>query len=167
MIHILSSYVLNIAYGDFNRYKLLRLSFQKIYVRTMSISEYLHENAAESRHKESVGFSLVILGMVLIVGGLLITLVTIGNPDWFLFIPWKQTSDPTSLISLFMTLGGFVVVFAGAIYIIYASSKRSGYLSSLQKASKYTREREGETFEQKMQELKEEIVDLQQRSETE
>lgn len=133
----------------------------------MSISEYLHENAAESRHKESVGFSLVVLGMVLIVGGLLITLVTIGNPDWFLFIPWKQTSDPTGLISLFMTLSGFVIIFAGAIYIIFASSKRAGYLSSLKKASEYAPEREGETFEQRLQDLKEKIVGLQQSSETE
>jgi hypothetical protein len=133
----------------------------------MSISEYLHENAAESRHKEAVGFSLVVLGMVLIVGGLLITLVTIGNPDWFLFIPWKQTSDPTGLISLFMTLSGFIVVFAGAIYIIYASSQRSGYLSSLQKALEYATEREGKTFEKKLQDLKEKIASLQQGSETE
>jgi hypothetical protein len=133
----------------------------------MSISEYLHENAAESRHKESVGFSLVVLGMVLIVGGLLITLVTVGNPDWFLFIPWKQTSDPTGLISLFMTLSGFVIIFAGAIYIIFASSKRAGYLSSLQKALECAPERKGETFEKKLQYLKEKIVSLQQRSETE
>jgi len=133
----------------------------------MSLSEYLHENAAESRHKEAVGFSLVVLGMVLLVGGVLITLVTVGNPDWFLFIPWKQTSNPTSLISLLMTLGGFMILFAGAIYIIFASSQRSGYLRSLKKALESAPEREGETFEQRLQNLKEKIVSLQQGSETE
>jgi len=133
----------------------------------MSLSEYLHENAAESRHKEAVGFSVVVLGMVLLVGGVLLTLVTVGNPDWFLFIPWKQTSNPTSLISLFMTLGGFMILFAGAIYIIFASSQRSGYLRSLKKALESASEREGETFEQRLQNLKEKIVSLQQSSETE
>jgi hypothetical protein len=133
----------------------------------MSIREYLHEKAAESRHKETVGFSLVVLGMVLLVGGVLITLVTVGNPDWFLFIPWKQTSDPTSMVSLFMTLGGFVVAFVGAIYIIFASSQRSGYLSSLQKTLEYVPKIESQTFEQKLQGLKERIVSLQQESETE
>jgi uncharacterized membrane protein len=133
----------------------------------MSIREYLHENAAESRHKESVGFSLVVLGMILLVGGLLITLVTIGNPDWFLFIPWKQTSDPTSLVSLFMTVSGFVIVFVGAICIIFASSKRSGYLSSLKKALEIASERKGEMFEQRLEDLKEKVVSLQRRSEKE
>jgi len=133
----------------------------------MSLSEYLHENAAESRHKEAVGFSVVVLGMVLLVGGVLLTLVTVGNPDWFLFIPWKRASNPTSLISLFMTLGGFVILFAGAIYIIFASSQRSGYLRSLKKALEIAPEREGETFEQRLQNLKEKIVSLQQSSETE
>jgi len=133
----------------------------------MSIREYLHENAEESRHKEAVGFSLVVLGMVLLVGGVLIILVTVGNPDWFLFIPWKQTSNPTSVISLFMISSGFLVIFSGAIYIILASSKRSGYLSSLKKALEYAPEREGETFEQRLQDLKEKIVSLQQSSETE
>ena len=136
-------------------------------MRTMSLSEYLHENAAESRHKEAVGFSVVVLGMVLLVGGVLLTLVTVGNPDWFLFIPWKQTSNPTSLISLLMTLGGFMILFAGAIYIIFASSQRSGYLRSLKKALESASEREGETFEQRLQNLKEKIVSLQQSSETE
>jgi len=133
----------------------------------MSIREYLHEKAAESRHKETVGFSLVVLGMVLLVGGVLVTLVTVGNPDWFLFIPWKQTSDPTSIVSLFMTLGGFVTALVGAIYIIFASSQRSGYLSSLQKGIEYVPKREGQTFEQELQGLKEKIVSLQQESETE
>jgi len=133
----------------------------------MSITEYLHENAAESRHKEAVGFSLVILGMLLLVGGVLITLITVGDPNWLLFIPWKQTSNPTSLISLFMTLSGFVIMFGGAVYIIFASSKRAGYLSSLKKASEYAPKREGETFEQELQDLKEKIVSLQQSSETE
>lgn len=132
----------------------------------MTLREYLHEKAAESRHKESVGFSLVVLGMILLVGGALITLVTIGNPDWFLFIPWKQTSNPNGMISLFMTLSGFVVSFAGAICIIFASSQRSGYISSLHKALECAPEREVETLEQKLQDLKEKMVSLQQRSKT-
>jgi len=47
----------------------------------MSFEEYIREKAAESRHKESVGFSLIVLGITLLVGGLLITFITVGNPD--------------------------------------------------------------------------------------
>ena len=133
----------------------------------MSTIEYSREKAAESRHKESIGFSLIVLGMVLLVGGVLIILVTVENPDWFLFIPWKQTSNPMGPISLFMTISGFVVIFTGAIYIIFASSERSGYLSSLKKALENSSEKERESFEQTLQNLKEKIVRLKQSSETE
>jgi len=133
----------------------------------MSFEEYLHERAAESRHKESVGFSLIVLGMTLLIGGLLITFITVGNPDWFIFIPWKQTSEPTSMISLSMTLSGFVLAFVGATYIIYASSERSGYLSSLKDAVEHMPTKEEEIFKQRLKDLKTKIESLQNRAEKE
>lgn len=126
----------------------------------MSFEEYIREKAAESRHKESVGFSLLVLGMVLLVGGFLVTLITVGNPDWFLFIPWKRTSDPTSLISLSMTLGGFVLAFVGAAYIFFASAERSWYLRSLKDALEDMSRGEEEIFKQRLQDLKRKIRSL-------
>lgn len=126
----------------------------------MSFADYMREKAAESRQKETAGFSLLVLGMVLLVGGLLITLMVVGNPDWFLFIPWKRNSDPTSLISLSMTLCGFVLIFSGAAYIIFASSERSWYLASLRAALEHTPKREEEIFKQRLQDLKKKIEDL-------
>ncbi len=133
----------------------------------MSFEEYIREKAAESRQKESVGFLLIILGMTLLVGGLLITFITVGNPDWFMFIPWKQTSDPTSLISLSMTLSGFVLAFVGATYVIFASSERSGYLSSLKEALEHAPAREEEIFKQRLKDLKTKIENLQARAKKE
>jgi type IV secretory pathway VirB3-like protein len=133
----------------------------------MSFEDYMREKAAESRQKETAGFSLIVLGMVLLVGGLHITLVVVGNPDWFLFIPWKRTSDPTSLIGLSMTLCGFVFAFAGAAYIIFASSERSWYLSSLKATLEHTPKREEEMFKEKLQDLKRKIENLQDGAETE
>lgn len=133
----------------------------------MSFEEYLHEKAAESRHKESIGFSLIVLGITLLIGGLLTTFITVGNPDWFLFIPWKQTSEPTSMISLSMTLSGFVLAFVGATYIIFASSERSWYLSSLKDALEHTPKREEAIFKQRLRDLKRKIENLQDRAETE
>ncbi len=133
----------------------------------MSFEEYLREKAAESRQKESIGFSLIVLGMVLLVGGLLITLIVVGNPDWLLFIPWKRTSEPTSMISLSMTLSGFVLAFAGATYIIFASSERSWYLRSLKDALEHMPEKEEEIFKDRLQDLKRKIENLRDRAETE
>ena len=132
----------------------------------MSFEEYLREKAAESRHKESVGFSLIVLGMVLLVGGFLITLIVIRNPDWFFFIPWKRTSEPTSLISLSMTLSGFVLAFAGAAYVVLASSERSWYLKSLRDTLEHAPKKEEEIFKQRLQDLKRKIESLRDSAKT-
>jgi hypothetical protein len=132
----------------------------------MSFEAYMHEKAAESRQKECVGFSLLVLGMVMLVGGFLITLITGGNPNWLLFIPWKRTSDLTSLISLSMTLSGFVLAFAGAAYIIFASSERSWYLKLLKGILEDTPKKEEEIVKQKLQDLKRKIESLRDSAET-
>jgi hypothetical protein len=132
----------------------------------MSFEEYLHEKAAESRHRETVGFSFLVLGMVMLIGGFLITLVVAGNPDWFYFIPWKRTSDPTSLISLSMTLSGFVLVISGAAYVVFASADRSWYLKSLKETMEDTPRKEEELFRQRIQDLKRKIENLQDKAET-
>jgi hypothetical protein len=105
--------------------------------------------------------------MVLLIGGLLITLIVVGNPEWFLFIPWKRTSDPTSAISLSMTLSGFVLALAGATYIIFASSERSWYLRSLKDALEHVPEKEEEIFKERLQDLKRKIENLRGSAETE
>lgn len=105
--------------------------------------------------------------MVLLVGGFLITLIVVGNPDWFLFIPWKRTSDPTSLISLSMTLSGFVLAFVGAAYIIFASADRSWYLKSLKDTLEQTPKKEEEIFKQRLQDLKRKIENLRNSAEKE
>ena len=133
----------------------------------MSFDEYLREKAAESRHREAVGFSFVVLGMVMLIGGLLITLVITGNPDWFYFIPWKRTSDPTSLMSLSMTLSGFVLTIAGAVYIVFASTDRSWYLKSLKETMEDMPKKEEELFKQRIKDLKAKIENLQDKTETE
>jgi hypothetical protein len=130
----------------------------------MSFEEYLREKAAESRQKEITGFLLILLGMILLVGGFLTVLVTVGNPDWFLFIPWKRTADPTSLTSLSMTLSGFVLAFAGATYIIFASADRGWYLNSLKEALEDTPEREEEMFKERIRNLKRKIKNLRDSS---
>lgn len=132
----------------------------------MSFEEYLREKSAESRHRETVGFLFLVLGMVMIIGGFLITLVVAGNPDWFYFIPWKRTSDPTSLMSLSMTLSGFVLTIAGALYIVFASADRSWYLKSLNETMEDMPKKEEELFRQRIRNLKAKIENLQDKTES-
>lgn len=66
-----------------------------------------------------------------------------------------------------MTLRGFVLAFVGATYIVFASSERSEYLSSLKDALEHTPKREEEIFKQRLQDLKAKIENLQNRAEKE
>jgi hypothetical protein len=45
-------------------------------VDSMLFSEYLHEKAEESRHNETVGYFIIVIGSIFFVGGLLVTVIT-------------------------------------------------------------------------------------------
>jgi hypothetical protein len=45
-------------------------------VDSMLFSEYLHEKAEESRHNETVGYFIIVIGSIFFVGGLLVTMIT-------------------------------------------------------------------------------------------
>ena len=56
-------------------------------VSRFSGMDYLHEKAEESRHNETLAYLMFMAGAIFFVGGLLETVVTTENPDWFLFFP--------------------------------------------------------------------------------
>ena len=45
----------------------------------MSLRDYLHEKAEESRHNESIGYFIIIIGSIFFVGGSLITASIFGK----------------------------------------------------------------------------------------
>lgn len=100
----------------------------------MSFREYLHEKAEESRHNETVGYLIAIIGSVFFVGGLLETVVTTENPSWFLIIPYKLTSHPYSVLGLALTLVGIVLLFLGIALSVNYALERAWYMEELRKA---------------------------------
>ena len=79
----------------------------------MLFSEYLHEKAEESRHNETIGYLIAILGSVFFVGGLLVTVTQVENPEWFLIIPYHLTPHPYSLLGLSLTSVGTALLVIG------------------------------------------------------
>ena len=99
----------------------------------IDFNNYLHERAEESRHNESVSFSIAILGAVLLVGGILETVTTTSNPQWFLFFPYQLT-ETTGLLGTALTVIGLALLIFGIGLAIHYSSQRVWYFDELKKA---------------------------------
>jgi hypothetical protein len=94
--------------------------------------EYLHEKAEESRHNETVGYLIILVGVVFLMGGTVVTVSKVPNPDWFLFIPYGLSSHPYTLLGLVFTVLGYILLSFGIIMCIHYAAERSWYMWRLQ-----------------------------------
>jgi len=107
-----------------------------------SSMNYLHEKAEESRHNETLAYLMFMAGAIFFVGGLLETVVTTENPNWFLIFPYKVTPHAYSLLGLSMVLSGFTLLVLGIILGIYYASDRAIYMNQLREAYASRKDRE-------------------------
>jgi hypothetical protein len=107
----------------------------------LGFSYYLHEKAEESRHNESVGFLIAILGSVFLIGGMLQTLITVERPQWFLIFPYQLGSSPYDFLGLSFTLLGIVLFLGGIVLGVYYASQRSWYFNALKESYRLEEEK--------------------------
>ena len=107
----------------------------------MALMEYLHEKAEESRHNETVGYLITITGVIFLIGGTVVTVSAVSNPDWLLFIPYKLSSHPYSLMGLIFTVLGYTLLSFGVILSIHYALERSWYMWRLQETQTVAEEK--------------------------
>jgi cytochrome b subunit of formate dehydrogenase len=100
----------------------------------MSIHDYLHEKAAESRHNETIAYIMFLAGSVFFVGGILSSLVMSRETSWFLFIPYIADFTEAMFLEMSFLLVGVFLSVAGIGAGLHYYRARNWYLKELTKA---------------------------------
>jgi hypothetical protein len=101
----------------------------------MSIQDYLHEKAEESRHNEIIAYMMFLAGSVFFVGGILSSLGMGREPNWFLFIPYIADSTEVMLLEVALLLTGLLLIFSGIGVGMHYYRDRGWYMRELGKAN--------------------------------
>jgi hypothetical protein len=99
----------------------------------MSVQDYLHEYAEESRHNEAVAYVTFLAGSIFFVGGFLSALSGSKEPSWFLLFPVSAFVQGLFLEVIFLGVGLFLIV-AGLALGVHHNRDRSFYLEQLRAA---------------------------------
>jgi len=107
----------------------------------LSWEEFWHRRAEENAHNEVLAYLTMLLGVVLLVGGLLITIIVTENPTWIILLPYQLPSNRSAMLALILTTAGFALLSVGFVLVISYDQKRSWYIKQIEKATKYRKKR--------------------------
>jgi uncharacterized membrane protein len=101
----------------------------------MSIQEYLHEKAAESRHNELIAYMMFLAGSVFFVGGILSSMGMGREPNWVLFIPYLADFTEAMFLEIAFLIVGLFLIVAGIGAGLHYYRDRGWYMKELGRAS--------------------------------
>jgi hypothetical protein len=101
----------------------------------MSIQEYLHEKAEESRHNEITAYIMFLAGSIFFVGGILSPMGMGREPNWFLFIPYLADLTEALFLEIALLVVGLFLIVAGIVTGLHFYRDRSVYMNELGKAN--------------------------------
>ncbi|RLI41098.1 hypothetical protein DRO59_07800 [Candidatus Bathyarchaeota archaeon] len=100
----------------------------------MSLEDWLHRKAEENAHNEILAFLLAVLGMNLLMGGLLMSLIVAGELR-VLLNPYNLSPSFTAYSGFILSAVGFTILILGFILVIYYSRKRLWYISKIEECA--------------------------------
>ncbi|MGQ9565550.1 MAG: hypothetical protein ACUVT5_03270 [Candidatus Bathyarchaeales archaeon] len=77
---------------------------------------------------------MVIMGLQLLIGGLVITTIAVGEPILFSFAT-QQSMSPSEALGLVLTTAGFAVVSVGFLLVIHYDKEASWYMRETEKST--------------------------------
>ncbi len=98
-------------------------------------TDYMRENVEELRHRETLAFLIMVMGMISLMGGLTITGILASQLSWFLIFPYEATSSPSSLLGMTLTLLGFGLTSAGFVLAVYYDREKMWFLEHLKESN--------------------------------
>jgi uncharacterized membrane protein len=101
----------------------------------MSIQDYLHEKAEESRHNEIIAYMMFVAGSIFIVGGIISSLSFSEAPNWVLFVPFFTAFTEGMFLELLFLVLGVALIVVGIASGLHFWRDRSWYMKELCKAN--------------------------------
>lgn len=101
----------------------------------MSYEDFLYRKAEQNAHSEILAFLMMTLGMNLLIGGLIVTIMAVGQLNLFPLM-LQQPLNQSATLGLILTLSGFSILVAGFILVINYDRQRSWHLSQIEKSTK-------------------------------
>lgn len=100
----------------------------------MSIEDWHNIKAEQNAHNEILAFLMMIVGVNLLVGGLIVTVMTVGEP---IINPFniQQVLSYSSILGLILTIAGFFLISAGFMLVIHYDRKRTWHLKEIEKTT--------------------------------
>ena len=99
----------------------------------INLKKYLHEKAQESRQNEFQAWMMFVAGTLFFVGGVLTNLRLIGDPEWFLFIPYHSSLGSGAVLGLSLIISGLCLIVLGIIRMLYYRHERAFFMEESRK----------------------------------
>jgi len=98
-------------------------------------TDYMRENVEELRHRETLAFLIMIMGMISLMGGFTLTTIVADQVNWFFLLPFEPTFGPSGLLALTLTLLGFGLTSAGFVLAVYYDREKMWFLKHLRESN--------------------------------